>query len=1109
MTGSAIASSLQSTNVTIATATQGTGGGNGDIFINDNINVSGGTANTTLTFKAERDIIQSSNISVLRTGGHTLNTIYWANSGGNDSGGIILQAGASVATNGGNIWMGGGSGSITWNGLTVGNGYAVANNNTTVYSGDNVGVGLYPGASLTSNGGNIALYGETNLAPITAANILFGVDLDTNSSTAGATINSGTGTILISGISRSNQSGYITEGIGIRNYSKIISANTTANAITITGDASTASTSSTATVGTNIYPSSTIEATGNGGGITITGVSGSVSGNLNFGLYLNSTNILAASGPIILTGTVNAGSVADISGTGTTIGWEASSDITNSSSNITLNADTLSFLTAGTLIQSTGALVIQPRTASTSIGIAGGSGTLSLSAANFSSNFTPGFSSITVGSGTAGAITVGGVTAANDSLTLVSGDAININAALSDAVNKTLTLTGGSTATVSGSGDISATNLLLNGSGANYNLNTAAANSVGTLAATGIAGLNFIDSTALNISTAGLTNGISASGTVSISTTTGNLTISQNVATTNTTSSALVLDAGTSDAVGTTVDNIVLSGSPTATVGGGGRATLYTGSITNSTGVTTLVGSGSGNFRYDSNAGTSNYTAALGAGTYAIYREQPTATVTANATSKTYDGLAYAGNNGVSYVGLFNGDSSSAFTGTPSISGSSQGAVNVGTYTLTLSPSGFSNGLGYGMAYAGGSLTVNTAPLTVTANNASKTYNGLAYSGGNGVTYTGFVNGETSAVLGGTLAYGGTSQGAINAGSYLITPGGYTSGNYAISFTYGALTVNTAPLTVTASNASKTYGQTPTLTAFTSSGLVNSETIGSVTETSAGSAVTAGVSNSPYTITPSAATGGTFSASNYNITYANGSLTVNPLPLSVATVTNANKVYDGTTNAAANLLTVSNVINGDSVSLSGNATLAGSGVGNEALSSVGNLTVNNPNYTVTGGTASGSVVVTPQESVMANAIIQVQPTNNAPPPSATPIAVVTQTGQPASAGQVSSFVNVVTPLPQLSVTFGGGSQLTIISSPSANEPTQVVSLSQARGMMQPVINSGGSPGDVSGVPQGGGDVVVDVRVPVSRNSLAEIEIVNGGVRLPTGLEQELFVVKAQ
>ncbi|PKL47451.1 MAG: hypothetical protein CVV37_08215 [Nitrospira bacterium HGW-Nitrospira-1] len=66
-------------------------------------------------------------------------------------------------------------------------------------------------------------------------------------------------------------------------------------------------------------------------------------------------------------------------------------------------------------------------------------------------------------------------------------------------------------------------------------------------------------------------------------------------------------------------------------------------------------------------------------------------------------------------------------------------------------------------------------PLTVTAKNDSKTYNGLAYSGGNGVTYNCFINNDPlpsqpgGTPLEGILTYGGDSQGAKNVGSYAIT----------------------------------------------------------------------------------------------------------------------------------------------------------------------------------------------------------------------------------------------------------------------------------------------------------------------------------------------------
>jgi len=84
---------------------------------------------------------------------------------------------------------------------------------------------------------------------------------------------------------------------------------------------------------------------------------------------------------------------------------------------------------------------------------------------------------------------------------------------------------------------------------------------------------------------------------------------------------------------------------------------------------------------------------------------------------------------------------------------------------------------------------VSQTPLVITANDINQSYNGMAFSGGAGVTYAGYVNGETNTILGGTLSYGGTSQGAINAGTYNIVPSGMTATNYAIIYTNGTLTI--------------------------------------------------------------------------------------------------------------------------------------------------------------------------------------------------------------------------------------------------------------------------------------------------------------------------------
>ena len=86
-----------------------------------------------------------------------------------------------------------------------------------------------------------------------------------------------------------------------------------------------------------------------------------------------------------------------------------------------------------------------------------------------------------------------------------------------------------------------------------------------------------------------------------------------------------------------------------------------------------------------------------------------------------------------------------------------------------------------------------------------------------------------------------------------------------------------ATLTITARYFQKFYGSTIRLGLgskyFTATGLVNGETIGSVTITpSGGTAVDAAVGY--YAITPSLAVGGTFSTSNYNITYQPGQFQV-------------------------------------------------------------------------------------------------------------------------------------------------------------------------------------------------------------------------------------------
>src|SRR6516165_103326 len=166
-------------------------------------------------------------------------------------------------------------------------------------------------------------------------------------------------------------------------------------------------------------------------------------------------------------------------------------------------------------------------------------------------------------------------------------------------------------------------------------------------------------------------------------------------------------------------------------------------------------------------------------------------TITANDATQTYDGVAFSGGSGVTYSGFVNGQNASVLSGTIAYGGNSQGAANAGTYTIIPSNQTSSN---YAINYVNATLTIDPQPLTIIANNVTQTFNNAPYSGANGVTYAGFVNGQNSSVLSGSITYGGNSQGAVNVGTYAIIPSGQTSSNYAITYVNGTLTITPPPI---------------------------------------------------------------------------------------------------------------------------------------------------------------------------------------------------------------------------------------------------------------------------------------------------------------------------
>ena len=192
--------------------------------------------------------------------------------------------------------------------------------------------------------------------------------------------------------------------------------------------------------------------------------------------------------------------------------------------------------------------------------------------------------------------------------------------------------------------------------------------------------------------------------------------------------------------------------------------------------------------------------------------------------------------------------------------------INAGTASVTIRDNSNSGYLIYGTT----NFTISQAPLTVTAKPKSIAYGDAPAN--NGVEYDGFVGGETSTVLGGSLDYDYSYTQYDDVGdNYTITPKGLTSNNYNISYVAGTLTVNPKALTITADAKEKAYGDDDPALTYTFEGLVGSDAITGALSRDAGENV------GTYPINQNTLT----ASSNYTISYTGANLTINPKPLTI------------------------------------------------------------------------------------------------------------------------------------------------------------------------------------------------------------------------------------
>ncbi|MDO8262573.1 MAG: GLUG motif-containing protein [Gallionella sp.] len=145
MSGTALGLALDAGNVTIQTLV--TGGGAGDILINDNVTKVATGGLTSLTLQAHNNILVSAGNSISSIG-FALNVVLTSDSDGAGGGGIYLDTGSSIISNGGNITLGG----MPPMGYAIGNG--------TITGGKTFNSGIYVLGDITAGAGNVTMRGE-------------------------------------------------------------------------------------------------------------------------------------------------------------------------------------------------------------------------------------------------------------------------------------------------------------------------------------------------------------------------------------------------------------------------------------------------------------------------------------------------------------------------------------------------------------------------------------------------------------------------------------------------------------------------------------------------------------------------------------------------------------------------------------------------------------------------------------------------------------------------------------------------------------------------------------------------------------------------------------
>ena len=237
-------------------------------------------------------------------------------------------------------------------------------------------------------------------------------------------------------------------------------------------------------------------------------------------------------------------------------------------------------------------------------------------------------------------------------------------------------------------------------------------------------------------------------------------------------------------------------------------------------------------------------------------------------TDNSYSVVA-TGASSFSATGLPTGITINTSTGVLTIAAS----TTPGTYNISVTAS---NSTGCSST-ATVTITVNKLTITATGITVSdKQYNGNTTASASGGTLVGVVSPDVVSLVIQSAVFSDKNVGNGKSVTVTCTLSGANASKYILTAPTGfTANITPAPLTITARDSVKCYGNSLTLTGFTAN-LQSGDAITSVTLTSDGTDISADAGT--FAIVPSSPSGTLFDANNYSITFVNGTLTVSDIP---------------------------------------------------------------------------------------------------------------------------------------------------------------------------------------------------------------------------------------